>query len=92
MDFYAECAAVATAAGHAPRPRHGEFARIGFSDTTSTNVPSMLRDLQRGLRVEADHLVGDMLTRAQALGHPALLLRAAMTHLQVYQGEPFTAA
>ena len=84
-DMYDECAAVAAAAGHPPRPRHREFAAAGFADKTNTNVPSMLRDLQRGLRVEADHLVGDMLARARALGHAAPLLRAASAHLAVYQ-------
>ena len=84
-DMYDECAAVAAAAGHPPRPRHRAFAAAGFADKTNTNVPSMLRDLQRGLRVEADHLVGDMLARARALGHAAPLLRAASAHLAVYQ-------
>ena len=84
-DMYDECAAVAAAAGHPPRPRHREFAAAGFADKTNTNVPSMLRDLQRGLRVEADHLVGDMLARARALGHATPFLRAASAHLAVYQ-------
>ena len=85
MEMYGECAAVAEAAGFPPRARHAEFARTGFSDKTNGNVPSMLRDLQRGFRVEAEHLVGDMLSRAKALGRPSPLLRAAYTHLQVYQ-------
>lgn len=85
MEMYSECAAVAAAAGFAPRARLAEFARTGFNDKTNGNVPSMLRDLQRGFRVEAEHLVGDMLARAKALGHPSPLLRAAFTHFQVYQ-------
>ena len=84
-DVYEECAAVAAAAGYPPRARHREFAAAGFADKTNTNVPSMLRDLQRGLRVEADHLVGDMLARARALGHATPFLRAASAHLAVYQ-------
>jgi 2-dehydropantoate 2-reductase len=85
IEMYEECAAVAEAAGYPPRPRHRDFARSGFTDKTNGNVPSMLRDLQRGLRVEADHLVGDMLARARALGQAAPMLRAASAHLAVYQ-------
>ena len=84
-DVYNECAAVAEAAGYPPRQRHRDFASSGFADKTNGNVPSMLRDLQRGLRVEADHLVGDMLSRARALGHATPFLRAASAHLAVYQ-------
>ena len=85
MDMYGECAAAATAAGHAPRPRHVEMFRNGLTGGTPANIPSMLRDLQRGLRVEADHIVGDMLARALAAGHAAPMLRAAHTHLKVYE-------
>ena len=47
----------------------------------------MLRDLQRGGKVEADHIVGDMLARVRAAGRPATLLRAAYAHLQVYEAQ-----
>jgi 2-dehydropantoate 2-reductase len=85
LDLYAECAAAAAAAGHAPRPRHLEMFKGGLGGGTPANVPSMLRDLRRGFRVEADHIVGDMLARARAAGAAAPLLRAAFSHLQVYQ-------
>ena len=44
---------------------------------------SMLRDLQSGQRTEHDHVLGDMLARADAFGHDAPVLRAAYCHLQV---------
>jgi 2-dehydropantoate 2-reductase len=47
----------------------------------------MLRDLQRGGPTEADHIVGDMLGRAKALGLPATVLRACYAHLQAYQAQ-----
>jgi len=88
MELYGECAAAAQAAGHTPRPRHIEMFRGGLTGGGSpANVPSMLRDLRRGLRVEADHIVGDMLARALAAGHAAPMLRAAHTHLKVYEAE-----
>ncbi len=45
----------------------------------------MLRDLESGGRVEADHIVGDMLRRARAAGVDVWLLRVAHAHLQAYQ-------
>jgi len=85
LELLEDCAAVAAAAGHAQRPPHAAFCRKTFSDPASPNVPSMLRDVRQGNRVEADHAVGDMLARARALGRPATLLRAAYANLQVYQ-------
>ena len=46
---------------------------------------SMLRDLEAGQRVEAAHIVGDMLHRAQAAGLATPLLAAAWCHLQAYE-------
>jgi len=85
LELLADCAAVAAASGHAQRPPHAEFCRKMFTDPASPNVPSMLRDVRQGNRVEADHVIGDMLARAQAIGRPATLLRAAYANLQVYQ-------
>ena len=85
LEILEDCAAVAAAAGHAQRPAHAEFCRRTLTDPASPNVPSMLRDLRQGNRVEADHVVGDMLARVRALGRPAPLLRAAYANLQVYQ-------
>ena len=46
---------------------------------------SMLRDIEGGHRVEADHIVGDMLRRARAAGVDPGPLRIAYAHLQAYQ-------
>jgi 2-dehydropantoate 2-reductase len=85
LEMLAECAAAATAAGFAPRPERAAFSTKAMTDITSVNAASMLRDLQRGGDVEVDHIVGDILARALAAGHPAPMLRAAHTHLKVYQ-------
>jgi 2-dehydropantoate 2-reductase len=45
----------------------------------------MDRDLQREKRVEADHILGDLLARAQRLAVPAHLLAAAFANLSIYQ-------
>jgi 2-dehydropantoate 2-reductase len=46
---------------------------------------SMQRDIEGGHRVEADHVVGDMLGRARAAGVDPGPLRIAYAHLQAYQ-------
>jgi 2-dehydropantoate 2-reductase len=46
---------------------------------------SMLRDIEAGARVEADHVVGDMLKRARAAGVDPGPLRIAYAHLQAYE-------
>jgi 2-dehydropantoate 2-reductase len=85
LEALADCAAAAAAAGYPQRPAHVEFSQKQFTDPKSPGAASMLRDLQRGGQVEADHVVGDILARAQAAGRPATVLAAAYTHLKVYE-------
>lgn len=80
-----ECTAVATAAGHKPRPPADSRARTQLSDPQGQWMASMLRDLQKGGAVEADHVVGDMLARAKAAGTPHTMLATAYTALKVYE-------
>jgi len=80
-----ECTAVATAAGYTPRPPADARARQQLSDPKGQWMASMLRDLQKGGAVEADHVVGDMLARAKSFGTPHTLLAVAYTHLKVYE-------
>jgi 2-dehydropantoate 2-reductase len=80
-----ECTAVATAAGFTPRPPADARARQQLSDPKGQWMASMLRDLQKGGAVEADHVVGDMLARAKGFGTPHTMLATAYTHLKVYE-------
>jgi 2-dehydropantoate 2-reductase len=83
-------AAVQTAAAAGYRPR--EQAQAGFRkmlfERGSPFTASMLRDLESGQRVEADHIVGDMLKRARAAGVDPGPFRAAYCHLQASQARP----
>ena len=56
-----------------------------FNDKASAYTSSMLRDMERGGLVEADHIVGDALTRARDFGLETTLLTAAYTHLKAYE-------
>lgn len=85
LEMLDECAAAANAAGHAPRDAFWTNTRGQLSDPNGQWEASMLRDLRAGGPVEADHVVGDMLTRAVAAGHQALLLKAAYAHLKIYE-------
>jgi 2-dehydropantoate 2-reductase len=51
----------------------------------------MYRDLQQGLPIEADQIIGDLLARAQRAGLVTPLIAAAYAHLAVYQNRLKTA-
>jgi 2-dehydropantoate 2-reductase len=80
-----QCAAIAAAAGHAPAPASIERARAALSAAGSPITASMLKDIERGARTEADHVIGDLLARAP--GGPASkpLLRVVHAHLEAYE-------
>ena len=47
----------------------------------------MYRDMQKGARVEADQILGDLLERGRQHGVEAPLVRAAYAQLSVYSTE-----
>ena len=85
LALLAECDAVAAASGHATRAKAQGWARPFLTQRGSDFTASMLRDLENGGRIEADHLQGDMIARGAALGAPTDLLKVAYCHLQAYQ-------
>ena len=85
LDMLAECDAVAAASGFPIRAKAQGWAKPFLTQRGSDFTASMLRDLQNGARVEADHLQGDMIERGQQFGVPVELLRVAYCHLQAYQ-------
>jgi 2-dehydropantoate 2-reductase len=84
---YAEAAAVAAAAGHAVSAAAQAEADSILTTPGSPLKASMLRDLQRGAATECEHILGDLVTRAAALGVDTPLLRTATTHLRVYEAQ-----
>jgi 2-dehydropantoate 2-reductase len=79
-----ECAAIATAAGHSPSPASLARTRALLTSADSKFVASMQRDLESGARIEADHIVGDLLARAAGASPPPELLAIAYVHLKSY--------
>lgn len=80
-----DCRRVAAACGHEPGPTVLQRARDTLSEAGSTFSASMLRDLEHGGRVEADHVLGDLLARGDAHGVATPLLRLAYAHLKAYE-------
>jgi 2-dehydropantoate 2-reductase len=75
-----ECKAVAEAVGHPPRPEPWDAAVRRLTNPTSAVMASMLGDVERRGRTEADHVLGDLLRRrGGALEEDRSLLRLAYT-------------
>jgi 2-dehydropantoate 2-reductase len=73
------------AVGVAPSPEFIAAAKAGLTATGSTQTSSMYRDLQRGVPIEADQIIGDLVERARLAGIETPLLAAIYTHLCVHQ-------
>jgi 2-dehydropantoate 2-reductase len=80
-----ESITIATAEGHAPRAPSLERTRGMFTAEGSQMTASMFRDIKIGARVEADHVVGDLIARGDAAKVPVPKLRIAYTHLKAYE-------
>jgi 2-dehydropantoate 2-reductase len=80
-----ECAAIAAAEGFAPGDAALARSRAMLTAPGSPLAASMLRDIERHAPTEGDHIVGDLLRRADARSMPASLLRAAAAHLRAYE-------
>ncbi|MDE2361794.1 MAG: 2-dehydropantoate 2-reductase [Hyphomicrobiales bacterium] len=80
-----EIAGVAAAHGHAPAPGYIEVVRGMLTKKGSPMASSMYRDLMQGLPIEADHIVGDLVSRAREKGVKTPLLEADYINLCVYQ-------
>ena len=79
----AECSAIASQAGYAPRPPAAERLKTMVTMAGSPLTASMMRDVERGGPVEVDHIVGDLLRRGKHGASP--MLRVAYLHLKTYQ-------
>jgi 2-dehydropantoate 2-reductase len=86
-EMLAECAAVASAFGHAPDSKFLAETQAFLTERGSTGTASMLRDIQRTAHTEHEHILGDMLARARSVGVAAPMLRIANAHLQAYEFE-----
>jgi len=86
--LFAECRAIAAANGFPPRSAFADRALATLTLERSMLTASMLRDLESNGRIEADHIVGDLLARKPdtntGAGLPSLL-QVAYAHLKAYE-------
>ena len=81
-----ECRHIAASQGQVIRPEVLQRIRAMLTQANSTIMASMLRDLERGARTEADHVLGDLLDRQSELAvNSPSLLRIAYLHLKTYE-------
>jgi 2-dehydropantoate 2-reductase len=83
--LFGECAAIAIAHGFAPRQASSNRSLTMLTTPGSPLAASMLRDIERGAPIEADHIVGDLLQRGAETGKDLPLLRVAYAHLKAYE-------
>jgi 2-dehydropantoate 2-reductase len=80
-----ECSAVAAAYNRKPRPAVLDDTRGLLTQKGSAFTASMLRDLESGNRVEADHVLGDLIERGSRAGVFTSLLEVAYCHAKAYE-------
>jgi len=87
LGIFDECSAIAAAEGYAPRAPFVERTLRMLTTEGSPLNASMFRDITAGLPVEADHVIGDLIARADAGKVPVPRLRVAYTHLKAYENQ-----
>jgi 2-dehydropantoate 2-reductase len=80
MRLFEECRAIAHAEGFRPSAPFLERSRGILTDSSSTLTASMLRDIEARAPIEADHIIGDLLNRAEMP-----LLRVVYIALKAYE-------
>jgi len=85
LEALGECRRVAAAEGHEPSPEAVERTRTMLTTRGSSFTASMMRDLVAGGATEGDHIIGDLVRRAERRGVSVSLLRIALCNLQVHE-------
>jgi 2-dehydropantoate 2-reductase len=85
LEAIEECRKVARAAGREPGGSAMDNIRTYLTTRGSKFAASMLRDLEASFRIEAEHVIGDMIVRARAAGIATPVLRQAYVHMQAYE-------
>lgn len=86
LQLFEECVQTAQAAGHDMHPQAVAGYRRVLTNPNSSFNSSMYRDMRAGLPIEGDHLVGDMVRRAQEAGLACPMLSVAQAVLETYTG------
>lgn len=76
---------ILTREGYPPSPGALKAAQSRLTDPTGQWSASMMRDMEGGRPVEADHVIGFMLDKARKHGVDDTILSLAYTHLKAYE-------
>lgn len=85
LQLLEDCRRVALLNHHAPADAVLARACNVLTEKGSKLSASMMRDLEQGGQIEADHVIGDMLARAGAEADSLVMLRTAYAHLKAYE-------
>jgi 2-dehydropantoate 2-reductase len=88
LSLFDEIRSVAAFHGYAPRAAFAERTRAMLTEPGSLFTASMLRDIEGDGPIEADHIVGDLLSRqdpAVAKRDDVSMLQIAYAHLKAYE-------
>jgi 2-dehydropantoate 2-reductase len=83
LELFEECGAIAGKNGYTVRPAVGERIRKTLSTPGSTLMASMLRDVEGHRKTEHEHVLGELLARAQ--GARAPVLEICLANLRAYE-------
>jgi 2-dehydropantoate 2-reductase len=83
VSLFEECCAIAAKSGHPPRLVVSERVRKMLTVPGSTQTASMLRDVEGHKKTEHEHVLGDLLSRAQ--GARAPVLEICLAHMRAYE-------
>jgi 2-dehydropantoate 2-reductase len=83
LDLFAECSAISGKNGYVLRGATRERIRGTLSTPGSTLMASMLRDVEGHRRTEHEHVLGDLLARAQGIRAP--VLEICLAHMRAYE-------
>jgi 2-dehydropantoate 2-reductase len=83
LDLFAECSAISGKNSYVLRAATRERIRKTVSTPGSTLMASMLRDVEGHRRTEHEHVLGDLLARAQGIRAP--VLEMCLAHMRAYE-------
>ena len=83
VQVFDEISGIARRSGQTLRAEYPARMRAMLTQAGSPATASMARDITQGNDVEADHVIGDLLARAEPDETP--MLRTAYVHLKAYQ-------
>jgi 2-dehydropantoate 2-reductase len=82
LELFSECSAISGKNGYVLRAAMRDRIRKTLSTPGSTLMASMLRDVEGHRRTEHEHILGELLARAQGIRAP--VLETCLVHLRAY--------